>query len=136
MKQFLITALTCICQTLAYSYDHGIAFNAIERSWQSTYWQRGMYGANTRPALTLFNFPYIYLEIGGEEIEEGAVVTQWIQIGDADYAFNYGNDTHPNATFHQKQPGYEFVECSVRFSANPNTTWTTNEFVHVNSYYS
>ena len=99
---FFLLYFAFISTTFGYSYDHGIAFNAIERSWQSQFWQRGMYGANTRPALTLFNFPYIYLEVGGDEIQDGAVVTQWIQIEDTDYAFNYGNDTHPNATFHQK----------------------------------
>ena len=77
-----------------------------------------MYGANTRIPLTLFNFPYIYLEIGGAVIEDGAVVTQWVQIEDVDWAFNYGNDTHPDAVYHWKQPGYEIVECSVRFQAN------------------
>jgi len=83
---------------------------AIPEFGGSRYWMNVKYGPNT---LSWFgNYAYIWWEMGGDEIKDGAIVAPWANIGDVtyDYIFN-GNQTGT----HTADGDFETVECAVVF---------------------
>ena len=55
-----------------------VEFDAIEKSSSSRYWLKGKYGPNNTGYWG--QHAYIYLEIGGDEIVDGAIVTTWATV--------------------------------------------------------
>ena len=77
-----IAAATLAANASAFSsaqwYLPSIDFTAIEKSYNSRYWLAGKYGPNNMGWWG--QNAYIYLEVGGDEIADGAVVTSWATI--------------------------------------------------------
>ena len=57
-----------------------VEFSAVNENLDSRYWLKGKYG----PARS-GQYAYIYLEVGGDEIDDGAVVATWATITNPDF---------------------------------------------------
>ena len=78
---------------------------------------------------------FVYMDLGGASIPHMATVTTWMEMQDSDYEYF---DYRMNMTMtHTAMPGYETVECRVRYNvtAAVNEGWAPSKDVKVKSYY-
>ena len=73
------TASASLSDVYNYSwYLPDLEFLAIEQNFSSRYWLKGKYGPNDNGYWG--QNAYIFLEVGGDEIPDGAVVSTWATI--------------------------------------------------------
>ena len=88
----------------------GIRFDAINKGFASRYWLSGQYGPNNMGWFG--RYAYIYTEVGGGEIPDGAVVATFASVFDTDYTYNINENITAQYT---ANGDFETAECRVRF---------------------
>ena len=88
------------------------SFNAIQQNRASEFSLDVIYGPNNNGWFG--TYAYIYTEVGGREIADGAVVATWATIVDSDYF-----DKSVNLT-HEATGDFETAECRVIYKKDRN----------------
>lgn len=97
MKTFAASLLAANAFAATGWWMDNVQFNAISQNSSSRYWMKGMYGPNNMGWFG--QYAYIYLEIGGAEIADGAVVTTYASIVEADLpVYEWQTDAWGNMT--------------------------------------
>ena len=104
--------------------------DAIREGVLSNYGMRIQYG----PSVSWFGKKaYIYTEISGAQIPNGAIVASYARIRDVDYTYRVGNATHGQDLTHYADGDIEMAECRVKFDEGYDR-WTSYTEVDVRSY--
>ena len=111
MRTVLTILTTLVASAIALSYNYPqVEIDAIRRGGLDRWSMKVKYGPNN---LGWFGkYAYIWTEIDGPEIEEGAVVATYAKINDVDYTFMRGNQTFT----HFANDDVEMAECAVVYS--------------------
>ena len=124
MKAFISSLLFTLAFGVTDWWLPSVYFDAIEQSSESEYTLTGMYGPNSRGFFG--QYAYIYLEVSGAEISDGAVVTTWATVYEPDLPiYNISIDSLGNEVLVQNgttaTPWVERIEtteCRVIFKHN------------------
>ena len=114
----------------------GIRFEGVRKTFANRYWLSGQYGPNN---LGWFGrYAYIYMEVGGGEIQDEAVIATYATIFDTDYIYNINENITAQYT---AKGDFETAECRVRFRHNLEeglqgdvSTWADIDDVDVRTY--
>ena len=135
-----ITATTLMAAASAsinqlYDYDWylpEISFKAIEQSFYSRYWLKGKYGPNNMGYWG--QNAYIFLEVGGDEIADGAIVATWATIVRPEEFTTRTDPFSGEVTTTKVNTGLpyiqtETVECAVKYRDLPLDGSNNNTYI-------